>query len=99
MPKRKKLGPTYTRSPAQNIGDGTTKNFSKFIFAMLYSIVFLAALYVIVGVITFLGTHFGNWEPETTTLSVFNSPYCLPWKVGGVVCVFIYVFKDSLTKR
>ncbi len=99
MFKRRKLGPTYTRSPAQNIQEVATNNFSKFIFGILYSLVFLVALYIIVGVITFLGTHFGSWDPETSTVSIFNSPYCLPWKVGGIIAVFLYVFKDSLTKR
>ncbi|HRR29387.1 MAG TPA: hypothetical protein P5270_08510 [Victivallales bacterium] len=99
MLKRRKLGPTYTRSPAQNIKESATNNFSKFIFAILYSIIALGALYVIVGVVTFLGTHFGNWDPETTTISIFNSPYCLPLKVICILGVFIYVFRDSLTKR
>lgn len=100
MSRRRKLGATYTRSPAQDIRDGATANFSKVVFGMLYSLVFLLALYVVVGVIVFLGTNFSDiWEEGTTTLSVFSSPYCLPWQVGGVICVFLYVFKDNLTKR
>ena len=98
--KRRKLGPTYTRSPVQNIREGATTNFSKILFAIAYSAGFLVVLYVFVGVIVFLGIHFSDmWEEGTTTLSVFNSPYCLPWKVGGVIGVFLYVFKDNLTKR
>jgi hypothetical protein len=100
MPNRRKLGATYVRSPIQNIREGTTVGVAKVLFGILYSIIYLIALYIIVGIVVFLGIHFADiWEDGTSTFSVFNSPYCLPWQIGGIVCVFLYVFKDNLRKR
>jgi hypothetical protein len=100
MFKRRKMGHTYDKAPFQNVADGISNNVSKLVFWILYSAIYLAALYIVTGVFVFLGTYFSNmWEEGTPTLSVFNSPYCLPLKVIGVVCVFIYVFRDNLTKR
>ena len=79
--------------------EGTSNNLSKILFWILYSIVYLAALYVVVGVVVFLGTHFSDWSDEMTTIGAFNSPYCLPVKVIGTVAILIYIFRDNLTKR
>ena len=101
MIKRRRLGTTYTRSPAQNVQTSLSGNFSKLLFTILICIVYLGVLYVAVGIVRFLGTEFAEiWDKDlVTTLSIYNSPYCIPIKIGGILFIIIYVFRDKMTNR
>ena len=100
MFKRRRLGATYTRSPAQNVHASLTGNISKLLFAILICIAYLGVLYALVGVVRFLGTEVAEiWDRETTVLDIYNSPYCLPFKIGGIIFIIFYVFRDKMTNR
>ncbi|HBC86747.1 MAG TPA: hypothetical protein DCZ94_07330 [Lentisphaeria bacterium] len=97
--KRRKLGTTYTRSPAQNVQTAMAGNFSKVVFTIFIIITYLVILYVVVGIIRFLGTEFGNMPQETRVIDLYNSPYNFPVKVAGIVFIIFYVFRDKMTNR
>ena len=100
MPLRCKLGTTYTKSPAQRIGEWARNNLTNFIFAVVWSLGFHVVLFVVICVIRLLGTEIaGWWGEEKTAWIIFNSPEVLPIRVIGVIGCFIYVFRDNLTKR
>ncbi|MCX6986120.1 MAG: hypothetical protein NT118_15420 [Lentisphaerae bacterium] len=100
MIKRRRLGTTYTRSPAQNVHASLSGNFSKLLFTILICVVYLAVLYVAVGVVRFLGTEIAEiWDKNITVLEIYNNPYCIPVKVGGIIFIIIYVFRDKMTNR
>jgi hypothetical protein len=70
------------------------------LFAILICIVYLAVLYVAVGVVRFLGTEIAEiWDRDITVLEIYNNPYCIPVKVGGIIFIIIYVFRDKMTNR
>ena len=100
MIKRCRLSTTYTRSPAQNVRNSLSGNFSKLLFTIFICVAYLAILYVAVGVVRFLGTEITEiWDREITVLEIYNSPYCIPVKIGGVLFIIIYVFRDKMTNR
>ncbi len=99
MFKRRKLGSTYIRSPAQNVQTAMAGNASKVFFAIFMCILYLAILFVLVGIVRFLCTEFGNMDPNTTVISIYNTAYCLPLKIGGIVFILFYVFRDKMTNR
>lgn len=100
MPRRCKLGTTYTKSPAQRISEWSRNNTASIVFAIIWSIGFHVVLFVLICVVRLLGTEIaGWWGPEKTAAIIFNSPEVLPIRVIGVICCFIYVFRDNLTKR
>ena len=100
MIKRRRLGATYTRSPAQNVQTSLSGNFSKLLFSIFICIVYLGVLYVAVGVVRLLGTEVAEiWDREVSVLEIYNNPYCIPVKVGGIIFIIIYVFRDKMTNR
>jgi len=101
MPSRRKLGTTYTKSPAQRIGAWARNNTTSLIYSILWSIGFHVVLFVVICIVRLLGTEIaGWWDPErTNAVQIFNSAAVLPIRVLGVIGCFIYVFRDNLTKR
>ncbi len=100
MPARKKLGSSYLKSPAQNVQDKFESNVSKIIFCIFMCVAYLAVLYVFVGIVRFLGSEIGSmWEKDMPVSTLYNSPYCLPFKIGGIIGIILYVFRDKLTNR
>ncbi len=99
MIKRRRLGSTYTRSPAQNVQTAMAGNFSKVLFTIFIIIVYLGVVFMVTGIVKFLGTEFGNMPPETRTIDLYKSTYCFPVKVIGIIIIIIYVFRDKMTNR
>ena len=100
MFKRRKLGTVYVKSPAQVVGSWFTGNTTKIIFAVIGSVLFLATLFMVVGIAKFLGTNLMTFWPESmTAMQLFNKPIFLPVKVLGIIGVWIYVFRDNMTNR
>jgi len=101
MVKRRKIGTTYTKSPSDHVQTWLNENFSKLVFGVIWSIGYLIVLFVFTAVFKLLGTDIaGWWDPEeVSTINLYNSVYCLPLKILGVIGVFVYVFKDDLAKR
>lgn len=101
MFKRCKLGTTYVQSPAQMISAWIRNHLASLMFAILWSVGFHLVLFIVICVIRLLGTEIaGWWRPEETDAAqIFNSGPLLPVRVIGVICCFIYVFRDNLAKR
>jgi hypothetical protein len=100
MIRRTRLGSTYTKSPAQEVKETFESNFSKILFTFFICIAYLVILYVFVGVLKFLGSEIGTiWEKDMPVSKLYNHPACLPFKVGGILGIIIYVFRDKLTNR
>ncbi|HCE46116.1 MAG TPA: hypothetical protein DET40_21440 [Lentisphaeria bacterium] len=99
MFKRRKLGSTYIRSPAQNVQTAMAGNVSKVLFTIFICIAYLVILYILTGIVRFLCTEFGSMDPNTTVLALYNTAYCLPLKVGGIVFIIFYVFRDKMSNR
>jgi len=98
--KRRKLGAVYTTYPAQLVGKWIIDNVSKLIFAILISVAGLFVLYVITGVVNFVGGNVANfWARDLPTLHFYNQPYMMPLKIIIVVAVFIYVFKNKTNRK
>ncbi|OGV49990.1 MAG: hypothetical protein A2X49_04740 [Lentisphaerae bacterium GWF2_52_8] len=98
--QRRKLGTVYTKSPAQNLSKFMADNMSKVVFSIFMCIAWLAVLYVLVGVVNFVGGQVGDaWERDLPTANIYNHPYCFPIKVIGIICVIFYVFRDKRIKR
>jgi hypothetical protein len=75
-------------------------NFSKLLFTIFICVAYLGLLYVAVGVVRFLGTEIAEiWDKETTVLEIYNNPCCIPLKVGGIIFIIFYVFRDKMTNR
>ena len=100
MGMRKKIGSSYVKSPAQQIHAAFESNLSKIIFTILICIGYLAVLWVFVGVVKFLGSEIGSiWEKDMPVSTLYNNPICLPIKIGGIIGIIYYVFRDKLTNR
>lgn len=100
MIRRTKLGSTYTKSPAQAVKETFESNMSKILFTVFICICYLFILYIMVGVVKFLGSEIGTWwEKDMPVSALYNHPGCLPFKVGGIIGIIIYVFRDKLTNR
>jgi hypothetical protein len=54
----------------------------------------LVILYVMIGVVNFVGGHVGDaWNKDLPTHKLYNHPYTVPLKVIGIIGIFLYVFK------
>lgn len=99
MPERRRLGTVYVKSPAQLTGKWIVDNSSKMIFSVIYCIIWLAICFVLAGVINFLGSELtGMWDTGIPTMTIYNHPYAIPVKVFGMLCIIIFIFRDSRTK-
>ena len=99
MPKRKKMGSSYIQSPAQNVQHKLESNMSKIAFTFFICIAYLLILYVFVGVVRFLGAEVGDmWDKDRPLSELYNSPYCLPFKIGGIIGIILYVFRNAKTR-
>lgn len=100
MTMRRRLGTVYVKSPAQLFEKWITENFFKVIMAILCSVLWLFVLYCFVGIVRFLGVNLAHIWDETVTLSwIYNHPFCVPFKVIGVIFMVLYVFRDKTNKR
>ncbi len=100
MPSRRKLGSSYVKSPAQHLQNKLETNMTKILYAIFLCVAYLGILYVFVGIVKFLGSEIGStWEKDMPVSVLYNSPYCLPFKIGGIIGIILYVFKDKLTNR
>ncbi len=93
--KRRKLGTVYTRSPAQLAYKWGVDNTSKIIFAVIGCVIWMAVLYILIGVVNFVGGNVAEvWAKDLPTANIFNHPYVVPVKIIGAVLVFLHVFRD-----
>lgn len=93
--KRRKLGTVYEKSPAQRVRKWAADNTSKLIFSVLGCGLWLVVLYVIVGVVNFVGGRVAEaWQRDLPVAELYNSPYLAPVKVIGAIIVILYVFRD-----
>jgi hypothetical protein len=99
--RRRRLGPSYTKSPAQLMEKWFVDNVSKIMFAVLISFLWLGILFVLIGVVRFVGAEVGEvaMMKEVTAWGAFTHPYTFPIQVIGIALVWVYVFRDSLTNR
>lgn len=87
------------QSPAQNIQHKIESNTSKILFTVFICIAYLCILYVFVGIIAFLGSEMSDmWDKEMPVSTLYNSPYCLPFKIGGIIAIILYVFRNTKTR-
>ena len=93
--KRRKLGTVYEKSPAQNVRKWAADNASKIIFSILGSGLWLVILYVLVGIVNFVGGRVAEvWQRDLPVAELYNHPYLFPVKVIGAILVVLYSFRD-----
>ena len=97
MIRRKKLGNTYIKSPAQQTKAWFVVNLGKIFFTFFMTIGYLILLYVGVGIVGFIGRDVANkWNAEDfVTAEVYNGPVVLIIKVVGIIFIIMYVFRDA----
>lgn len=97
MIRRKKLGTTYTKSPADNVKAWCMINLGKIVFAIFMSILYLLLLILGIAIVGFLGTEVATvWEEkEFVTMDVYRGPIGIILQVVGVIFVILYVFRDA----
>jgi hypothetical protein len=100
MPKRRKLGNVYTKSPVQLAGKWFIDNLTKVFFTILIWILWFGVFYVILGVINFVGGNVaGLWEKEISTMVFFKHSVSITVYIVGMVLIFCYVFMDKFFRR
>lgn len=99
MIRRRKLGTTYTKSPFDNLRSWFVVNLSKIFFTIFICIMYMIVLYVIIGVIIFLGQEVAQVWEDVVTKDVYVGPYGIFFKLVGSVAIMIYVFRDRPRKR
>lgn len=100
MIKRRRLGTVYTKSPAQNVEKWLIDNFTKLLFSIFISIMWMGILYVLIGVVNFLGSQMGElWEKDLPVSTIYNHPVALPVKIIGILFIFWYVFRAKTNRR
>ena len=97
--KRRRLGSTYEKSPAQNTKLWFAINLGKIFFTIFITIAYLIILYVMTGVVIFIAQEVGDVWKDVDYADAYNGPYGLLLKVGGVLGILLYVFKDRPAKR
>ncbi len=97
--KRRRLGTTYTKSPAQNTQAWFAVNLGKIFFTIFIMISYLIILYVLMGVVIFLAQEVGDAWHDINYKDAYQGPYGLLLKVTGLVLIVLYVFKDRPSRR
>ena len=97
MIRRRRLGNTYTKSPAQNTKAWFAINLGKIFFTFFMTVVYLVVLYVGVGIVGLLGRDVAHkWSDEDyITADVYNGPFVFIVKVVGIILIIMYVFRDA----
>jgi hypothetical protein len=95
--RRKKLGTTYTKCPADMTKAWFVVNLGKIIFSFFISIAYLFLLYGGIGIVGFIGRDVACvWDDnDFVTADVYSGPLGLILKVIGLVFIFLYVFRDA----
>jgi len=95
--RRKRLGTTYTKSPADNTKAWMMINLGKIVFAFFGTLAYLIILYVGIGIVGLLGRDVaGVWDDKDfVTADVYQGPIGLILKVVGVILLLIYIFRDA----
>lgn len=99
MIRRRKLGNTYTKSPFDNVKSWFVVNLSKIFFTIFIGIMYLIILYVIIGVVVFLGKEVATVWEDVIAKDVYDGPYGIFFKIIGLVAIIVYVFRDKPRKR
>ena len=98
--RRKSLGPAYVRSPAQKVEEWMFDNSLKFAFSAVLSLIWIfAGIFVLMAVVKILGEAGGVWKEDLPVAELLRRPWVWPIRVGGVVLIFWYVFKDKFNSR
>ena len=99
MIRRKRLGTTYTRSPADETRAWIVANLNKIVFTFFISLCYLGLLYVGIKIVIFLAVNVGEVWAEVDAGDVYAGPYGIFFKIIGIVGIIFYVFKDKPRKR
>ena len=97
--KRRRLGKTYTRSPAQKTQAWLAINLGNIIFTIVITIVYFIVLYVITVGVVFMAQEVADTWHDATCGEVYNGPYGFLLKVIGMILIALYVFRDRPTSR
>ena len=101
MIRRRKLGNTYTKSPANNVKAWFMINLNKIFFTIFISLCYMAVLWVMIKIVVFLGVHVAEvWEEGAINVNdVYAGPYGIFFKIIGIIAILVYVFRDRPRKR
>jgi len=99
MIRRRRLGSTYDKSPAQNTKLWFAVNLGKIFFTIFITVLYLVILYVMTGVVIFIAQEVGDTWKDVNYHDAYNGGYGLLLKVVGVVGILFYVFRDRPSKR
>lgn len=99
MIRRKRLGTTYTKSPAQETKAWTMANMNKIVFSIIISFCWLGILWVGIKIVIFLAVNVGEVWEDMNVNDVYAGPYGVFFKIIGIIGIILYVFKDKPRKR
>ena len=101
MIRRRRLGNTYTKSPANNVKAWLMINLNKIVFTIFISLCYMAVLWVMIKIVVFLGVNVAEvWEEGDISVNdVYAGPYGIFFKIIGIIAILVYVFRDRPRKR
>ena len=99
MIRRRRLGNTYTKSPADNLKAWTMANLNKIVFTFIISLCYLGVLWVMIKIVIFLAVNVAEVWEDVNVNDVYAGPYGIFFKIIGLIGILIYVFNDKPRKR
>lgn len=99
MIRRKRLGTTYTKSPADNTKSWLMANLNKIVFTFFISLCYLGLLWVAIKIVIFLAVNVAEVWEDVNVNDIYAGPYGMFFKIVGIVAIIIYVFKDKPRRR
>ena len=96
--KRAQLSSSTAKSPAQKSYEWLVDNSGRLIISVFCVFIFLAALYVICGIINFLITHVGR-ETTDGTMGIFMNPLTAIFKLIGSGVIVWHVLKNKSSMK
>ena len=97
--RRRRLGPSYEKSPAQQLKAWFSINLGKIFFTAFITVAYLVFLYCMTGGVLFIAQEVAETWKDVNCTEAYNGPYVLILKVAGVLGILFYVFRDRPVKR
>jgi hypothetical protein len=99
MIKRRRLGPVYELSPAQQTKNWLLERVFKVISIIVIWIIWLGVYYVFTGIYRFLSINLMQWNEPRSTVEIMRGPTANIIIIVGMIAIVLYVFRDPLRKK